>query len=494
MTTNLTHSQERGRLHALLTFLLIAGTVIATATQINAATYYIDYVGGSHGNAGTKSAPWKVVPGMPGFVGTYVHQAGDVFVFKGGVVWPVQAMPLTILNSGSPDNPDVYTTDRTWFSGGSWSQPVFDGGNTTGLVDSNGKSYLTVNDIAFKKAGLPSVLDSMKAVEFHNGHHLTVTNNTFQTYSWIALYITGYSGTTLSNIVIQRNDISAAAQGIVVATAAPNTIFDLVDISGNRIHDFTSKIGGGVHGDGIHLWGKSGDPSQFIRNGRIYNNRFYGSFRPSFSGGGSMTALIYLENIYASYLIYNNIMSYTDPPQSTLFGALIWLKGGDAGNTAGSMIYNNSLWGTNPGMSAGILLTTSPNSAIKNNILSGMKYCYDVSSNSITNTTVDYNDVDGADFSSPAGKWGTTFYSFSGWQGLGNDVHGTSANPVFLNAPQDLRLNGSSPVQGLNLSSVFQIDASGAPRPPTGSWTLGAYEKNTTNVVVPDPPTNLQAF
>ena len=73
------------------------------AVSASAATYYIDFVGGSNANAGTsKAAPWKLAPGMPGFVQpSYVHKPGDQFIFKGAVTWPKTALPLTIKYSGA---------------------------------------------------------------------------------------------------------------------------------------------------------------------------------------------------------------------------------------------------------------------------------------------------------------------------------------------------------------------------------------------------------
>ncbi len=93
----------------------------------SAATYYIDYASGNDANNGlTTSTPWKNAPGMDGFTASYSHSAGDIFIFKGGVTWNSSALPLTIGYSGTSGNVDTYTTDESWYSGGSWSQPIFD--------------------------------------------------------------------------------------------------------------------------------------------------------------------------------------------------------------------------------------------------------------------------------------------------------------------------------------------------------------------------------
>jgi hypothetical protein len=99
----------------------------AALLSVNAATYYIDYSNGSDTNTGTsKSAPWKRQPYMSGFAGSYTHQAGDRFIFKGGVTWTAGSLPMSIPAGGNSGVRDYYGVDQTWYTGASWSQPVFD--------------------------------------------------------------------------------------------------------------------------------------------------------------------------------------------------------------------------------------------------------------------------------------------------------------------------------------------------------------------------------
>src|SRR5208283_2026043 len=96
--------------HSKIMFILLALLLmLCYSTTAFSATYYIDYASGSDSNNGTSIAkPWKRCPGMKGFTGSYSHSAGDKFVFKGGVIWPVAALRLTIAKSGANDNPDIY--------------------------------------------------------------------------------------------------------------------------------------------------------------------------------------------------------------------------------------------------------------------------------------------------------------------------------------------------------------------------------------------------
>ena len=94
-----------------------------------ATTYYIDYQNGSDIKSGTtKEAPWKHHPFMRGFAGRYVHQAGDRFIFKGGITWPSTTLPLSTKAGGTGNAVDYYGVDASWYSGSQFSRPVFDGG------------------------------------------------------------------------------------------------------------------------------------------------------------------------------------------------------------------------------------------------------------------------------------------------------------------------------------------------------------------------------
>jgi len=105
----------------------------AVFSQIH--TFYIDYSSGSNSNLGTEALPWKTHPymqtstdctgGTTGWNG-YVHQAGDKFIFKGGVTWPAACFMMDLQAGGTSSVQDYYGVDETWFSGSSWSRPVFD--------------------------------------------------------------------------------------------------------------------------------------------------------------------------------------------------------------------------------------------------------------------------------------------------------------------------------------------------------------------------------
>lgn len=465
---------------ALILALLTNSQALPPPLASAAATYYIDWSEGNDANDGLSTrTPWQRAPGMTGFSANYLHHAGDQFVFKGGVVWPFWALPMTIAGSGTAESPDTYTTDHSWYSGGQWAQPVFDSGGTgTQLIKGVGKRHVVINDLALKNvyaAGSPIL---SYGIHFENCGETTLTNNRIQPYCWRAILVIGYDGTTQSNIAIRNNDISDTAVPITIATAAPRTIIDGVEISGNRIHDLSSMIVYGAHGDGVQVFTSFdvGDVTQSV-HGRIHGNSFFGSVvRSSVVGSASMTAWIYLASNNGDFLVYNNVLSYSDRPLvANLFKGLINVNQNSRGSTA---IYNNTLRGTDPGMSAAIVVEQSQNVVVQNNILQGMRNCYDW--DEVANFSADYNVIDttyGADW---VGRLNGVFVSLSQWKGLGFDNHSIVSNPLLVLPLEELRLQSGSPAIGTgnNLSAIFTTDRNGSTR--TEPWDVGAHVAPTS--------------
>ena len=107
---------------------------------------------GSDSNSGTsEAAPWAHAPGMQTFTGSYSHQAGDEFIFRGGDTWGNANFPLAVVGSGSASQPDYYGVDSLWYSGGSWTRPTFDAQNEpiTGTDPNSSPSTAGSNDIFF---------------------------------------------------------------------------------------------------------------------------------------------------------------------------------------------------------------------------------------------------------------------------------------------------------------------------------------------------------
>jgi hypothetical protein len=123
---------------------LLIVIILLISSKVYADTYYIDYAAGSDTNNGlSKAAPWKHAPGMNGASGKVLAYetahpnsqgtapAGDSFIFKGGVTWPNDCFVWAWIWGGGTGwtvgvDAVYFGVDKTWYSGGSWSRPIFD--------------------------------------------------------------------------------------------------------------------------------------------------------------------------------------------------------------------------------------------------------------------------------------------------------------------------------------------------------------------------------
>jgi len=108
--------------------------------------YFIDYASGSDSNSGTsESSPWQHAPGMANATGTaasHSSSAGEGWIFKGGVTVDHHAWPASVPWGGTASNPTYIGVDPGWYTGSSWSRPIFSGGGSTGY-DADSRSMLT---------------------------------------------------------------------------------------------------------------------------------------------------------------------------------------------------------------------------------------------------------------------------------------------------------------------------------------------------------------
>lgn len=460
-----------------------------------AATYYIDYENGKDGNNGiSKSTPWKRCPGMVGFAGDYSHAPGDVFIFKGGVTWPAATLPLTIRFSGIANAPIQYTTDHGWHAGKTWSQPIFDGqGNVEAFFKARQQSYFVINDLRMINAGVafPSesrwLADNAKewnvGLRFIAADHFSITNNAIASERWhgIRIYFLT-TNATYHDIEIAHNDLSHHGIGITVSVEYPGTILHGLSIHDNRIHGHASQLIDNdlVHGNGINIFKGSGvsndDSSSYISAPRIYNNIFYGDWTGTGNPPSGVTALIYFYGgAVRNALIYNN----AGFPSAGAFSRWIFFE--DYGVGGGHQVFNNSFQRCpNVVTNTGIESSLSFNLVVKNNIISNLTSFVYIFNNTIGHA-IDNNCVTTS--GGLIANWGGIYKTWSAWQTLGNDVHGTNQDPRFASS-SDLRLSALSPKTckygGADLSAIFTIDRDGHSRPaasgPLKRWSMGAYQ------------------
>jgi hypothetical protein len=164
-------------MRALLRFL---GVLVLCGSAFATNTYYISYSLGSDSNTTTqaksKSTPWKNLPGCYGASGnsaSYSPVAGDSFILYGGDTWPNAALGCNWAAVGSSATPTssclgngnsctssgyIYVgVDMTWYSGGSWSRPIFNGGGIAVNTPPSG-----VANAFFRLYGNYTILDNIE--------------------------------------------------------------------------------------------------------------------------------------------------------------------------------------------------------------------------------------------------------------------------------------------------------------------------------------------
>ena len=446
-----------------------------------AGIYYIDYgAADDSANGTTTLTPWKRAPGMTGFTGTYSHAVGDTFYFKLGVTWASACFPWTVANSGSAGNVDTYTTIAGW---GTVGQPIFDANHTEpagGMLIASSKSYLTFNNLHFTSYATTGVAEAKKAIDFLNCQQITFNANTFDCYCWITLYAHFDSAGTYSNWTITNNTVSHTTSLCWFASAATGITRAGLTMTGNTAFDFSSQIGGGIHGDGfLHTFTvPAADATQPLTGLVFANNYAYGDFRNSFAGGGAMTAFFFTEDNVTGY-VYNNVF-VPSPVQASMFdGFMVLGTASNGGSSASLQLYNNTL--VNPGTSsasAGIHIVDKGTFILKNNLVTGLGYA--VYNEVTTGTyTYDYNL-----FVSGTGNlvYGASFQSYATWQGAGRDTNGVLGTaPTFVNSPTDVSLTNTSAGRsvGADLTALgvsgLNTAYNGISRPNGSPWDMGAY-------------------
>ncbi len=467
---------------------------------VNCRTFYIDYsvADDSSANPNSKVTPWKRAPGMVGFAGTYTHQAGDRFIFKGGVTWPSATLPLSIASGGSNDSTrDYYGVDPTWFSSGSWTRPIFDGGKSqTGIKLANQLSYVNIDGLEVRNVA-PYAIFGVAL------QHITVSNSylhgwwhTAASDSW---YLAGgfvnyanpyaYLNVSITDVVVTHSTITNAdgdgnsGSGVAMASEvsfseiayAPELLmYGNQNVHDNNIHDLTvSYSGDAVEHPNVLYFAQSNGWAQTTMDRYIYNNWIHDLRNGTYPVLYLSTMGSWKSSGNKAY-IFNNVF--------TNLGVYPILFDAESDNNTTASALQYYFWNNTFQLNGNVVFQAADRA--------GEQFGYvEVKNNHAIDGTLDYNP---ATSKNPSGMWPSYVQSNNLSQTMAQaNAQGYTATNFF--APQNS--SGSTTGAGANLSSsgivALQSDTSRGgnktpiTRPSTGSWEIGAYEYTGTPSTLP---------
>lgn len=521
---------------AMAIMMPLSAFALPSTCTVGTNVYYISQAGAdtnSQAQAKSKSTPWKHAPYMHSFTGAYSHTAGDCFVFRGGDTW-VATDYFTIAKGGSSTSPDYYGVDQSWYTGGSWTRPIFDIQATLPHVDSNRNSniflfqanWVTVDNWEIVHGTCSTTGPTSQNYFSMSGQDgIVVTNGYFHAFeppssgcgsgttgdgNGIAVWIyesvnssSGCDGSFDHNIVDGTDGSGAQGYETIVYDPAPCAV-----ISYNVVHDVCSGFGGNFTQADDNLianfggalgkfdCGSQGIHAHAIRSNNdadVYNNAIHDS------DGEVIMLNPNLTSGHSSSQVYNNVLWHNVP---------IAIQTGDNGsNTSGTIeIYNNTIDCDSDGGFGSCI-------RFEHNLASITLY----NEHHIIAASAPLGGVclNNAPFSGGCGSAATFTYNAS------NNLFQTQAQAAsagYTNSEQYVfsPTSGSSPTVGIGTNSTSMCNsimtflcsdttygssqsggtltapaAKAAARPVSTAWDAGAYLFASTTVV---PPTGLAAI
>jgi len=311
--------------------------------------------------------------------------------------------------------------------------------------------------------------------------------------------VLGWGGNaTYSSWSVTNNELFNDSHMTAYAGSGSATLNGLT-MSGNYCHDMSNwdTSGDDNHANCIHLYGASG--SNTYTNVTINNNIMGGN------PGANMTAQIFIEaqNSNASNVaIFNNLLYAAGGLQG---GERLMLLNDCTSATCN--VVNNTFSGnsTSNGTCEYIGGNGNTKTQIVKNGNNAVTNCYTLFDSEISSyQTLDYNGY--GTNSGETWRWNGTFYapplSGGGWMpASGEGSHSLYAsNGLSLDSSYKPGSGSTLISTGVNLTSLCSgklaalcSDLAGNPRPSSGSWTIGAYESNSSVGAKPGPPSGLAA-
>lgn len=265
----------------------VATVCPASVTTGVTAFYFIDYVGGLDTNSGaSESLPFQHLPcgvnATNSAAAACTSASGTGWILKGGVTVDFHSWPANVPFGGTSSNPTYIGPDPGWFTGASWTRPIFSGGGSSGY---NSNSGTMLGDSA------------------HNAIWITIDNIEFTGLWW--------SGTNCQTSAAFCNYVAWHVAGFNVGGSTA----DGWEVKNTYSHNIT-------HG----TWPASNDPantSAIFWIPRAANSSFHDNYMDNSDGGADCCWAVYAGNIYNNWfndfdnIVFNASSSNND--NGTLF-------------------------------------------------------------------------------------------------------------------------------------------------------------------------------
>ncbi len=522
------------RIYAALAVLMLAVTAHAT-------TRYVAQTAGTYSSGSPAICTGQTAISLATFNALSSVAPDDINIFCGSFSVAQNTTAIQLNNSGTSGHPIIIRIPL----GTVFASPEWPPNGTSGAIDLGGNSYITIDGQGTSAGGDGGIIEATLTGDsgatclggpctLHDDSNAieggtNSTNITVEGLSIIDMYVTapnvpsGGGGTCMyehgnisgwviqnnfmhdvswcislqydsgpsNGVTIANNQIYNVDHGIALGGPSASQTLENVYIYGNYIHDYanwdtTADI---WHHDGIHIWGDGDSGTDPITGVWIYNNKFGGNM------GANATAHIFIEangggttNVFG----YNNTL--IDTGVGPVNDGLI-----TTGQDGGGKWFNNTVMCTNGSNGdVGVGTSSSPNVTFINNVVSGCgQGLYAANGGSFISGGLHNNIYAAGPGNCTSGGNDCWNYASHGWQGsfstwqsqTGQDAspsaYATSAGLNSSGVPQ----TGSVTIgNGANLTSLgitaLNSDITGATRPSSGAWTVGAYNYGST----PPPP------
>ncbi len=477
---------------------------VLLATPVLAATYYVDYAAGNDSALGTAAdAAWKHCPGDSNATGTaagILLQAGDVVLFKGGVVYS-NYISINLTRSGSAAQPIVFDGS----GGGTWGtgRAILDGAGVGlwGFYAGRGLSYVTIRGFEIRNsargdhkgvrfAGYPNTGIIVEQCYIHDFGDWEMESPSVQGGGIVLnsangcvirsneVTRTGNTGVFIiggTNSVVQANNVHHYVNWCIGASSESGNSLSGLSIVSNRLHDFYHYDSGfrqtltnRPHSNGIFVYRGSGGS---VSDTTISHNLIWNDVAFTNSDGSYMINTSVGND---GLRIFNNVL--INPHSYMALG----LRDDDGG-----AVWNNTIYA--PRCTALLLGRTGGAFDVKNNIFVARQTAYYWTYPEDDVFTADYNAFSydgGGNFAkqdSPykAKSWTAWREAYPARDGSsvapGTDLGFVSVDGYPTNClSMDLRLAAGSPCIGAaaNLNACFNTDFAGTVR--GAQWDIGA--------------------